>query len=408
MLFLYICLTLSCLALLVAGIVEQRRHDACLHSIPHRVLVNGIRGKSSITRLIAGALRGGDVRAVAKTTGTAARFIRPSGAEQPVYRKFDVPNVAEQIAVVRKAARHKPETLVVECMAIDPRLQEISQTKMIQSTIGVICNVREDHLEEMGPTLDDVARSLARSMPVGGICVTAERERLPILDEEARKRGCLLLSASPHAVTDEEMSRFPYVAFKENVSIALTVAGLLGVPRDKALDGMWKAAPDPGVLRVAECAPFGRRLRFANVMAANDPESTLMNIKQLLQQGAVTRPLYLVVNCRADRMERNAQMGALTADIAPERVILIGESTRTARVAVPGRWQDLVVDLGGRRAPQDLLADVIAEIPHHASLVAVGNIHGQGEALAQQLSHHPATQPFTSALPLAAVRGEAR
>ena len=41
-----------------------------------------------------------------------------------------------------------------------PALQEINQTKLIRSTIGVLCNVREDHLAEMGPTLDDVARSL--------------------------------------------------------------------------------------------------------------------------------------------------------------------------------------------------------------------------------------------------------
>lgn len=61
-------------------------------------------------------------------------------------------------------------------MAVMPALQETNQTKLIKSTIGVLCNVREDHLAEMGPTLDDVARSLCRSMPHGGICVTAERD----------------------------------------------------------------------------------------------------------------------------------------------------------------------------------------------------------------------------------------
>ena len=77
MTYLYIVLTLALLALLTAGIVEQRRHERHLRSIRIRVLVNGIRGKSSITRLVAGALRGGDLRVVAKTTGTAARFDLP-------------------------------------------------------------------------------------------------------------------------------------------------------------------------------------------------------------------------------------------------------------------------------------------------------------------------------------------
>ncbi|MBV8931223.1 MAG: poly-gamma-glutamate synthase PgsB, partial [Kutzneria sp.] len=181
MTYLYCVFVLGCAALFTGGITEQRRHLANLHRIPHRILINGIRGKSSITRLCAGALRGGGLVTVAKTTGTAARFIHPDGSEEPVYRKFDIPNVIEQVGVVRRASAYHPDALVVECMAVMPDLQQINQSKLIQSTIGVLCNVREDHLTEMGPTLDDVARSLSRSMPVGGVCVTAERERLPIL-----------------------------------------------------------------------------------------------------------------------------------------------------------------------------------------------------------------------------------
>ncbi|MFI9254160.1 poly-gamma-glutamate synthase PgsB, partial [Streptomyces sp. NPDC053069] len=67
MLFLYSVLLISSLGLLIAGMVEQRRHYDNLAAIPQRVLVNGIRGKSSITRLCAGALRGGDLVTVAKT-----------------------------------------------------------------------------------------------------------------------------------------------------------------------------------------------------------------------------------------------------------------------------------------------------------------------------------------------------
>ena len=86
MLFLFSVFLIGSVGLLIAGIVEQRRHYANLHAIPQRVLVNGIRGKSSITRLCAGALRGGDLTTVAKTTGTAARFIHPGrhrGARLP-------------------------------------------------------------------------------------------------------------------------------------------------------------------------------------------------------------------------------------------------------------------------------------------------------------------------------------
>jgi len=100
----YAVFVLGCMLLLAAGIVEQRNHYAHLHRIPQRVLVNGIRGKSSITRLCAGALRGGGKVVVAKTTGTAARFIYPDATEERVYRKFGIANVIEQVGIVRRAA----------------------------------------------------------------------------------------------------------------------------------------------------------------------------------------------------------------------------------------------------------------------------------------------------------------
>ncbi|MCD7440584.1 poly-gamma-glutamate synthase PgsB [Streptomyces lincolnensis] len=388
MLFLYCVLATCCAGLLVAGIVEQRRHDANLSAIPTRVLVNGIRGKSSITRLCAGALRGSGLVTVAKTTGTAARFIHPDATEEPVYRKFGIANVVEQIGIVRRAAAYRPDVLVMECMAVMPALQEINQSKLIRSTIGVLCNVREDHLAEMGPTLDDVARSLCRSLPEGGICVTAEKERFHILQEEAAARNCRLVYADPETVTDEELRGFSWFTFKENVAIALAVAELLGVDRAAALKGMYEAPPDPGVLSVERYrAPDGKRLRFANVFAANDPESTLMNINQLLELGAIHRPLHVVVNCRPDRVERNGQMGALIPQLDPETVFLIGHPTKSAADAIPAHWTGNVVDLGGdRRDPDQLTTELLAHLGPDSSLVAIGNIHGQGELFLERLA----------------------
>ncbi|MGD1224266.1 poly-gamma-glutamate synthase PgsB [Streptomyces krungchingensis] len=392
MLFLYTVLLVCCVILLVAGVIEQRRHFTNLDNIPTRVLVNGIRGKSSITRLCAGALRGGGLTTVAKTTGTAARFIHPDATEEPVYRKFGIANVVEQIGIVRRAAAYNPDAMVIECMAVMPALQEINQSKLIRSTIGVLCNVREDHLAEMGPTLDDVARSLSRSMPEGGICITAEKERFAILQEEADSRDCKLIYADPDSVTDEELRGFSWFTFKENVAIALTVAELLGVERQTALQGMYDAPPDPGVLSVERyVTEDGKRLRFANVFAANDPESTLMNINQLLDLGAIHRPLNVVINCRPDRVERNGQMGEIIPQLDPEQVFVIGHPAKSAIDAIPAAYRDRAVDLGGdRRDPEEFMGQLIGRLGSDSSLVAIGNIHGQGEHLLEHLAELPA------------------
>ncbi|HEY9439920.1 MAG TPA: poly-gamma-glutamate synthase PgsB [Streptomyces sp.] len=404
MLFLYTVLLICSVILLIAGIVEQRRHDANLAQIPTRVLVNGIRGKSSITRLCAGALRGGGLVTVGKTTGTAARFIHPDATEEPVYRKFGIANVVEQIGIVRRAAAYNPDALVIECMAVMPALQEINQSRLIRSTIGVLCNVREDHMAEMGPTLDDVARSLSRSMPQDGICVTAEKDRFDILQQEADARNCRLVYADPETVSDAELHGFSWFTFKENVAIALKVAELLGVERETALRGMYEAPPDPGVLSVERYLTHdGKRLRFANVFAANDPESTLMNVNQLLDLGAIHRPLNVVINCRPDRVERNGQMGEIIPDLQPEQVFVIGHPAKSAIDSIPAEWRSRAVDLGGdRRDPEEFMRELLGMLAQESSLVAIGNIHGQGEILLEHLAELPADEsvdPADAGLP---------
>ncbi|MGW1289011.1 poly-gamma-glutamate synthase PgsB, partial [Streptomyces sp. NPDC002586] len=209
--------------------------------------------------------------------------------------------------------------------------------------------------------------------------------------------------ASSGSGTAEELRGFSWFTFKENVAIALVVAELLGIDRESALKGMYDAPPDPGVLSVERYrTPDGKRLRFANVFAANDPESTLMNIKQLLELGAVHRPLHVVINCRPDRVERNGQMGALIPELDPETVFLIGHPTKSAADAIPAHWTGNVVDLGGdRRDPDRLTTDLLAHLGPDSSLVAIGNIHGQGELLLERLTalvpDHPedATGPAT-------------
>lgn len=382
MTYLYVTFTIALASLLAAGIFEQRRHYRNLKSIPTRVMVNGIRGKSSITRLCAGALRGGALRVVAKTTGTAARFIWPDASELAVYRKFGIANVAEQIAIVRQSAAESPDVIVMECMAVTPSLQGINQTKLLKSNIGVISNVREDHVAEMGPTLEDIARSLCRGIPTDGVCVTAEQEYLWVIREEAQKQGCRLVYADPSRVSDDDMTGFQHFTFRENVAIALAVASELGIAREDALRGMYSAPPDPGVLTVERYDVGGKELRLANVFAANDPRSTVANFERLLQSNAIGPPMFTLINCRPDRVERNQQMARIVPQLLTDKLFVVGQPSRSAIAALPESWNGEVFDLGGDdRDPEAIVREIVSSIEYEASLIAIGNIHGQGERL---------------------------
>ena len=60
---------------MVLGIREQLAQKRNVKKIPIRVNINGIRGKSTVTRLITSILTEAGYKTVGKTTGTAARMI---------------------------------------------------------------------------------------------------------------------------------------------------------------------------------------------------------------------------------------------------------------------------------------------------------------------------------------------
>ncbi|MGB9561874.1 MAG: poly-gamma-glutamate synthase PgsB, partial [bacterium] len=129
------------LLLVSLWIAEYQRHKFALKKIPLRIHVNGTRGKSSVTRLITWGLISGGYKVVGKTTGSAPVIII-DGKEFPIERVGRA-NIKEQIRVVREACEVGADVIVVECMAIDPELQYISERKIIKSSIGVITNVRD-------------------------------------------------------------------------------------------------------------------------------------------------------------------------------------------------------------------------------------------------------------------------
>ena len=119
-------------------------------------------------------------------------MIFPDGREYPVFRPSRA-NVIEQLRVVRAGARMEVDALVVECMALQPSLQSLCELKLIQATHGVITNARADHLDVMGPDVEDVARALAGTVPVGTQLFTAEQRHLSVLEQAARDRNCQLV-----------------------------------------------------------------------------------------------------------------------------------------------------------------------------------------------------------------------
>ena len=311
---------------IVGFLVEAWLYRRRLNGIPIRVHVNGTRGKSSVARLIAAGLRGGGIRTCAKTTGTLARMIFPSGEELPIFRPARA-NVIEQKRVVRAAANVNAEALVIECMALQPLLQSTCELQLVRSTHGVITNARADHLDVMGPGRLDVATALSGTTPVGGKLFTAESriDSLQVMKHAAQDRGSelqIITKNDSDQITEEELAQFSYLEHAENVALALRVCDSIGVGREEALRGMWAATPDPGAMKVhttdVQAMPSYDSsqptepsvFHFVNGFAANDPESTEQLWETAFNRFPDSDRRVMVMNCREDRPDRSEIMGA--------------------------------------------------------------------------------------------------
>ena len=365
------------------GVWEVRRHGGYLARIPVRIHVNGTRGKSSVTRLIAGGLRAGGRRTFAKTTGTMARLIRTDGSEVDVYR-IGRPNIIEQTRIVRRAVEEGAEALVVECMAVTPEVQPITELRLIQSTVGVITNERPDHLDVMGPTVDDVARALAQTIPIQRDLFTSERERVEILAAVARKRGTRLHVVDDSGVTETELAGFSYFEHAENVALALAVCAHLNVDRSTAIRGMHQAQPDPGVLRRYTVQSGAKTVQFVNAFAANDPQSTRLIWQRLgLDRAEPGVRRIVLANCRGDRLQRSGQIAKLVShDLPADHVVLSGEGTPlvASQAVSQGLDRKRLSDLGGLNAEQ-VYERVLNLAEDRGVVVGIGNIVGLGQEI---------------------------
>ena len=374
------------LVLIISGLIEFRSHQLVLSNIPVRIHVNGTRGKSSVTRLIAAGLRAGGKRTFAKTTGTAPRVIDAEGIDRIIHR-LRSPSIGEQVRLLKYFSAEKPDVVVMECMAVQPQYQWISEHQMVKSDIGVITNARPDHLDEMGPTDVDVVRSLCNSVPIDGTLITAEEKHKNILEEVAEQNGSEFLHSDEGSITDSELNKFSYIEHPQNIAIALDVCKKMGIKRDVALTGMHGVKPDLGALIVWKLKGENGSLQFVNGMAANDPVSTLQIWKFVIDRYPTTSGSAVFFNSRDDRPLRTNQMLELTfEEIKPEHFIIRGDKIASKVNRLIHHSPETKVQIFPLDDKIDSVSKSILDLPEDILVFAIGNQVGEGQNILQIIS----------------------
>lgn len=308
---------------------KEVRHSRRMENLDINVHVNGIRGKSTVTRMIGGVLREAGKTTVAKTTGTFACVIDSDGGEHPI-RRTGPANINEQYRFLAEWL-DGTEALVVECMAVKPKYQALCQDVILRSPITVLTNVRLDHQEDMGDTLEEIAASLCTTVPQNGLVITGERDPklVRIIRRHCEARNSRLVVAQESELSRSLCTEFDYRQFEENVAVVLAVAEALGISAETAARGMLAAAPDPGTTRIAHVrdvqdGPF----YWVPMFAVNDWESTTRVFHDVVDEDLPSCRKVVALNNRADRTDRAAMFVDLVAqDLASDidRVVLYGE-----------------------------------------------------------------------------------
>lgn len=345
------------------------------------ICVTGTRGKSSVTRHIAAALRSSGRKVLAKTTGSKPVLILPDGGEREI-RRFGPPSVLEQKRVLALAARLGVEALVAEMMSISPECLSVESGHILRPDLLVVTNVRLDHEEEMGRTKEAVAASLSAAISPGCEVLLPAAEGYPVFDRTARRKKSRII------VFAAEGPPPPDFDFPENAGLALAAAGSIGVDRETAVKGMAAAGLDFGGLRIRTViSPLsGKSWHFGSLFAANEPESTRIALDRVRSRVpfAGCRKIALL-NLRADRASRARRW---LAEIRRgffsgfDRIVFIGETAPAlGRLRFPEGRAAPAVEAVAARSAKKVMAALWPMSADETIVIGAGNIAGIGGAL---------------------------
>lgn len=373
--------TILCLAICML-IIEKSAVKRSVRNITLRIHVNGTRGKSSVTEYIAAGLLHAQPDVMAKITGIVPTILH-NGEKRTITREGSA-RVQEQFDVIRLAARNKVKSLVLECMSISPELQRL-ESHLFQPHIYVITNIRDDHREEMGQSIDEQVNSICSAIPENCTVITNETGFLDKIRETASIRNSSVIV--PEELAPDQLNGLPFGIFPENISLALAVCNAAGVNLHQAHEGIKKN------LR-SQKSPFitvtyqSKEIKFLNAFSVNDIDSTGRFIHHWQTNTGNQGEFSLILNTRADRPIRTDLFAGWIANntSAINTIIVIGNHINRAKFSMLNAGIDKAkIVVWRKKQLGSLKENLFNTLSDRSLVVGIGNIGGAGHHIISEL-----------------------
>lgn len=279
------------------------------NQVKYVIHVNGIRGKSSIVRMLDAMFREHGYQTFSKVTGTVPKYRGVDGVEHEVKRH--TVTMREQRRFLKRAARENADVLIIECMALRPEMQKLSEL-ILKADLAIVANIKTDHLEVMGIDHESIGVTLMEMTHRDQKIITADPK---LYDQFVQTRPNLLLAGDFPAVKDEH---------KENTNIAFEVATEFEMDFVKVKNAIMNYQRDVGHQSSMDFK--GNELLFG--FAINDLESTI----ELYDKYEAKEREIIWFNDRYDRPERSTMFLRWMSKISPDTILLSGDNVQMNKV----------------------------------------------------------------------------
>lgn len=277
----------------------------------NRILVNGTRGKSSVVKYIYAALN--DELTFAKITGVVPTIYLPDGKTEIIKRRGGA-RVQEQIKMIYRASNLKVKNVVLECMSINPQLQNL-ESKFFKPTIYVITNIKQDHAEQMGKTIEEQALSICNAIPSNSIVITAEIKHLDLIKSVASIRNSKVFSVKADSNLNCPEGMHPI-----NLAMALKVCELIGKNNNEITSRIINKFASEDIANIR----LDNDNLFINTFAVNDVDTAKENLIAIKAKYP-SKKIIILFNSRNDRPKRSLEFSQwLSTEENIDNVILIG------------------------------------------------------------------------------------